>query len=294
MRTIPSLAIIWFFCSSLFAQEKCCEIPDCAEEAIAFAEEMVGALDPLGPFPLNNDSLPILERQEKGNKFEIVILHPERWSDQQLTQFKEALVVVEKLKHQPPLVADCIFANVESLDVMEWWSFFNSLYTGKTKLPSPHFKKGSYYMVNIRPFGAIRPFQSGEGYSSSYSVTFGRTIKRNDPLKDRRLRWNIGTQLLYQREEATPLGLAALDWKLGDIAFDAFNIGLTKLQVQVFAGDDIMGGEVGFGIEAFALGFNLISIGYQDIDSSTMRSGWYFQSGILLNVAELLQVLKPN
>jgi len=284
--------MICFFSTRLFAQDKCCDIVECAQEAKAFADELEVTLIKLGPFPPNNDDLPTLDRQQKGKKFKIVILQQDRWTDQQLRQFRDALLIVERLKRQPSTKTECILANIDSLDVMNWWSFFNSIYTGNTQLPSPHFTKGSYIMLNIRPFGAIRPFQSGEGYSSSYNATFGRTIKRKDPLKDRRLRWNLGTEVLYQREDAALLGLLAVDWKIMDIKFDAFNIGLARLQFQGFAGDDIKGGEVGIGIETYVLGFNLISAGYQDIDSASKRSGWYFQSGILINIGELFQILK--
>lgn len=270
------------FCLSAYAQTSCSEDSVCRARADSFVAEFTRAMDDLGPFTPAQSDRPELKMDEKGS---VMIKQQERWSDEQLRNLRKAMALVQELNAKSEYETKYILSITQE-NAMDWWNEFKDFYSESTQLPSPHFAKGSYVLLNLRPFGAYRPFQSGEGYSSSYDLTYGRTFKRKDPLKDRRLRWNAGLKLLYQTRETSVHGMLTLDWKITDIKMDALNVGLLKLSTQVFANGEITGGEVGIAIETYILGFNLLSIGYQNIDDDNLKSGVYFQSGILINLTD--------
>ena len=263
--------------NTCFSQSDCCRIPSCNPESKEFARLYSEVLEDLGPYP--NDEPGVFVKNDHGKW----VLNPDLNESESLL-YERAICWTQKLKTQDPLKAEEIFDNIESEDVLNWWNYFNSFSTGNTQLPSPNFGKATYWMVNLRPIGVMEPYGANEGYMGSYDFLIGRTIKRNDPLKDRKLRVALGIR--YQRllKENDLLGLASIDLKLTDIQFNAFNIGLLKLHFQGFANDVIYGGEVGFGFETYGAGIQLISIGYQDFGAG---NGIYLQSGFSINIAEL-------
>ena len=108
------------------------------------------------------------------------ILQVEGMSDQQIRNVRDAIYWVHQLKGQKDYRSQCIISKIEDLDVIQWWTYLNSHYTGNTKLPSPHYYRATYITLNVRPFGAMKPWSNDEGYSSSYDLTIGRTFKRKD------------------------------------------------------------------------------------------------------------------
>jgi hypothetical protein len=251
-----------------------------------FGNEFNAAMQKLGPFPSDSNELPRFEK--KGNKW---VLDPTSLPKEQIPSMRTAISWVTRLKLQHRDFAACVFSILDE-DAMEWWTYINSHYTGSTELPSPNFYKATYLTVNLRPFGAIRPFINGEGYSSSYDLLIGRTINRRDPWRDRNLRLNIGAKYLHQYEHDELLGLASVDWKLKDVQIAGlFNIGLIKLQFQGYVNADIVGLEAGLGFESYGFGLQIISLGYQEYYET---SGLYFQSGVSITPFELAKFFKTN
>lgn len=276
-----ALGTILLSINFLFAQTDCCRIPSCNPEPASFATQYSQVLDKLGPYP---DSEPSLFTENEGG---MTVLDPLIESSER-TIYEEVLCWIRKLKMQDPAKADEILSLLETADQLDWHTYFNSFFTGNTQLPSPNFSKGTSWVINLRPLGVMSPYGDNEGYLGSYDMLVGRTIKRGNPLKDRRLRLNLGIR--YQRllKQNDLLALASLDWKLTDIQFSAFNIGSLKMHFQGFTNGEIVGGETGFGFETYGLGFNVISVGYQDFE---FADGIYLQSGFMINIPELSRLI---
>lgn len=264
---IRAMVIVFFFnliCAPSYAQGTA---SNCREIASQLNEH----LGKMGQFPANDSELPKFERQ-KGKW----LLNTDGLSREKIEIIRSASATVAMVRLQHPDSAKCVFDRLGE-DVMLWWNFFNSHLTGNTELPSPNFYKATYVTLNLRPLGVIRPFIEGEGYSSSYDLLIGRTIKRRNPGKDRVIRLNAGAKYMHQYENGEWLGLAAVDCKLTDVKIAGlFNIGLLKLQFQGYGNKDVMGLEGGLGFETYGLGIQLLSVGYQEYFETR---GMYFQSG---------------
>ena len=266
----------------LFGQAECCKIPSCNPDSETFANLFSDALDKIGQYP---DTEPdIFIKNEDGKN----VLNPSISTTDKIL-YEAVICWTSKLKTQDPVKADEILSFIDSEDQLNWWNYFNSFQTGNTSLPSPNFARGTYWVLNLRPLGAISPYGTNEGYMGSYDILIGRTIKRRDPLKDRRLRLSLGMR--YQRllKQDDLLAISSLDWKLTDIQFNAFNLGSLKMHFQGFINEEIVGGETGIGFETYGFGVNLISIGYQDYD---FGDGIYLQSGFALHPSEFFKLIK--
>lgn len=277
--------IIFVSVISVTAQTSCCDDVACNEQAQRFVNQFVPAFQRLGAFPSDVNQLPTFEKINGE-----WILQVEGMSDQRIRDVRDAIYWVHQLKGQKEHRAKCILSKIEDLDVIQWWTYLNSHYTGNTNLPSPHFYKATYVTLNLRPFGAMKPWSRDEGYSSSYDLTIGRTFARKDPLKDRRIKWNLGAKWLHQYDNGDLTGLIELDWKLSDVKVaDLFNVGYFKMHFQGYGNGDVIGGETGLSFESYGFGLNVITLGYQDYYNI---KGVYFQSGLIIMPFELAKFFK--
>ena len=179
----------------------------------------------------------------------------------------------------------------DEFEVVNWTTYFASASTSKTTLPSPNFEKRTYWTASLQPLGVIAPYGANEGYSASYDFYVGRTIARKRPTKDRRFRLNLGIRQQHQLKQNDVLGLLVVDYKISDISVDLLNIGLLKLSTKFYANDRVVGGETGLGIEAYGIGLNVVSIGYQD---NQIADGIYFQSGVQLLLPQVFKMFKKS
>lgn len=183
------------------------------------------------------------------------------------------------------------FNDRNEFDAFDWHNYFSAYLTEKTNLPSPNFEKRTYWIASLHPLGAIAPYGENEGYSASYDLTVGRTIARKSETKDRRFRFSLGVRQQHQLKKNDILGLVVVDWKVSDINVDLINVGLLKTSFRFYANDRVIGGEAGLGIEAYGLGINVISVGYQD---NGFLNGFYMQSGIQVLMPQVFKMFKKS
>src|SRR5689334_3646701 len=94
-----------------------------------FADKVNETLGKFGPFPEHQSELPQFEKKNG-----VWSLKREGLSEEKIALILSASSIVAKLRLQHADSARCIFGRLGE-DVMDWWSFFNSMLTGNTELP---------------------------------------------------------------------------------------------------------------------------------------------------------------